>query len=186
MRFGNGEVIGRSHWELFPNLPEYWEQNAQAYLAGVLEYSEFVAGLSIASVSGKIAGGSFGESVKWIFQPWKNSEGAIGGLILFASEIACDIPQTNRYNKFQSEVKSKQLETIRATNSNSPRKCCGYDLFTTSDGQICYANKAACHLFGYSESELLNLRVSDIDSQLPASDSFRSLGSTKAAKQPHF
>ena len=57
---GYGEAIGRSHWELFPNLPEYWEQNAQACLAGVLEYSEFVAGRSIASVSGKIAGGSLG------------------------------------------------------------------------------------------------------------------------------
>ena len=167
---GDGEAIGRSHWELFPNLLEYWEQNAQACLAGVLEYSEFVAGRSIASVSGKIAGGSLGESVKWIFQPWKNSEGAIGGLILFASEIACDLAQTNGYNKFLSEVKSKQLETIAQLTQIALENAADTIFFTTSDGQICYANKAACHLFGYSESELLNLRVSDIDSQLPASD----------------
>ena len=167
---GDGEAIGRSHWELFPNLPEHWEQNAQACLAGVLEYSEFVAGRSIASVSGKIAGGFLGESVKWIFQPWKNSEGAIGGLILLASEIACDIAQTNRYNKFQSEVKSKQLETIRQLTQIALENAADTIFFTTSDGKICYANKAACHLFGYSESELLNMRVSDIDSQLPASD----------------
>ena len=170
MRVGDGEAIGRSHWELFPNLLEYWEQNAQACLAGVLEYSEFVAGRSIASVSGKTAGGSLGESVKWIFRPWKNSEGAIGGLILFASEIACDLPQTNGYNKFLSEVKSKQLETIAQLTQIALENAADTIFFTTSDGQICYANKAACHLFGYSESELLNLRVSDIDSQLPASD----------------
>ena len=168
---GDGEAIRQSHWELFPNLLEYWEQNAQACLAGVLEYSEFVAGQSIASVSGKIAGGFLGESVKWIFQPWKNSEGAIGGLILFASEIACDIAQTNSYNKFLSEVKSKQLETIAQLTQIALENAADTIFFTTSDGQICYANKAACHLFGYSESELLNLRVSDIDSQLPASDS---------------
>jgi two-component system NtrC family sensor kinase len=167
---GDGEAIGRSHWELFPHLPEYWEQNAQACLAGVLEYSEFVAGRSIASVSGKIAGGCLGESVKWIFQPWKNSEGAIGGLILFASEIACELAQRNRYNKFQSEVKSKQLETIRQLTQIALENAADTIFFTTSDGQICYANKAACHLFGYSESELLNLRVSDIDSQLAALD----------------
>lgn len=167
---GDGEAIGRSHWELFPNLPEYWEQNAQACLAGVLEYSEFVAGRSIASVSGKIADASLGESVKWIFQPWKNSEGALGGLILFASEIACDLAQTNGYNKFQSEVKSKQLETIAQLTQMALEHAADTIFFTTSDGQICYANKAACHLFGYSESELLNLRVSDIDSQLAASD----------------
>lgn len=167
---GCQSAIGRSHWELFPNLPEYWEQNAQACLAGVLEYSEFVAGRSIASVSGKIAGGSLGESVKWIFQPWKNSEGAIGGLILFASEIGSDLAQTNGYNKFQSEVKSKPLETIPQLTQIALENAADTIFFTTSDGQICYANKAACHLFGYSESELLNLRVSDIDSQLPASD----------------
>ena len=167
---GCQSAIGRSHWELFPNLPEYWEQNAQACLAGVLEYSEFVAGPSIASVSGKIAGDSLGESVKWVFQPWKNSEGAIGGLILFASEIACELAQRNRYNKFQSEVKSKQLETIPQLTQIALENAADTIFFTTSDGQICYANKAACYLFGYSESELLNLRASDIDSQLPASD----------------
>ena len=167
---GNGEAIGRSHWELFPHLPEYWEQNAQACLRGVLEYSEFVAARSIASVSGKIASGSVSESVRWVFQPWTNREGAIGGLILFASKIAEAPAQTNSYNKFQSEVKSKQLETIPQLTQIALENAADTIFFTTSDGQICYANKAACHLFGYSESELLNMRVSDIDSHLPASD----------------
>ncbi|MBW3584463.1 MAG: PAS domain S-box protein [Cyanobacteria bacterium 0813] len=167
---GRSEAIGRFHWELFPNLPEYWEQNAQACLAGVLEYSEFVAGRSIASVTGKIAGGSFSGSVKWVFQPWKNSEGAIGGLILLASEITEDLAPTKCYNKFQCELKSNQLGTIPQLTQIALENAADTIFFTTSDGQICYANKAACHLFGYSESELLNLRVSDIHSQLAASD----------------
>ncbi|MBD1827531.1 PAS domain S-box protein [Microcoleus vaginatus GB1-A2] len=167
---GRSEAIGRFHWELFPNLPEYWEQNAQACLAGVLEYSEFVAGRSIASVTGNIAGGSFSGSVKWVFQPWKNSEGAIGGLILLASEIGEDLAPTNCYNKFHSDITSNQLGTIPQLTQIALENAADTIFFTTSDGQICYANKAACHLFGYSESELLNLRVSDIDSQLAASD----------------
>ncbi|MEG4145482.1 PAS domain S-box protein [Microcoleus sp. Pol12B5] len=168
--WGDGEALGRSHWELFPNLPEYWEQNAQACLTGVLKYSEFVAGRSIASVSGKTASGSVSESVRWVFQPWKNSEGAIGGLILFASKIGEAPAQTNCSNKFQSEVKCKQLETIPELTQIALENAADTIFFSTSDGQICYANKAASHLFGYSESELLNMRVSDIDSQLPASD----------------
>ena len=167
---GAGEAIGRSHWELFPNLPEYWQQNARACLAGVLEYSEFVVGRSTASLAENIGGGCLSASVKWVFQPWKNSEGAIGGLILFAFEKAEDIPQTNCYNKFQSEVKSKQLETRPQLTQIALENVADTVFFTTSDGQICYANKAACHLFGYSESELLNLSVSDIDSQLSALD----------------
>jgi len=166
---GGGEAIGRSHWELFPNLPEYWQQNARACLAGVLEYSEFVAGRSPLSVAGQIQG-SFSASVKWVFRPWKNSEGAIGGLILFTSEIAENLAETNCYNKLPSEVKSKQLETRPQLTQIALDNAADTVFFTTSDGQICYANKAACHLFGYSESELLNLTVSDIDSQLSVSD----------------
>ncbi|MEG4347434.1 PAS domain S-box protein [Microcoleus sp. A003_D6] len=167
--FGGGEVIGRSHWELFPNLPEYWQQNARACLAGVLEYSEFVVWRSTGSVAGQI-GGAVGTSVKWVFRPWKNSSGAIGGLILFASEIAEDFAETNCYKKFSSDVKSKQLETRPQLTQIALDNAADTMFFTSSDGHICYANKAACHVFGYSESELLNLTVSDIDSQLSASD----------------
>ncbi|MEG4282887.1 PAS domain S-box protein [Microcoleus sp. A006_D1] len=162
---GGGEAIGRSHWEVFPNLPECWQQNARAILAGVLEYSEFVAGRSPASVAGQIEGG-VGASVKWVFQPWKNSEGAIGGLILFAEKMA----QTNCDNKCTSEVKSPLLETKQQLTEIALDNAADTVFFTTSDGQICYANQAACHLFGYSELDLLNLTVSDIDSQLSASD----------------
>ncbi|MCZ0901741.1 PAS domain S-box protein, partial [Microcoleus sp. HI-ES] len=78
--------------------------------------------------------------------------------------------QTDCSNKFQFEVKSKQLETIPQLTQIALENAADTIFFSTSDGQICYANQAACHLFGYSESELLNMRVSDIDSQLPASD----------------
>jgi len=163
---GGDEARGGYHWELFPNLPEYWQENARAILAGVLEYSEFVVvGRSPVSVAGQIEGG-VSASVKWVFRPWKNHEGAIGGLILFAEKIA----ETNCYNKLPSEVKTPLLETSPQLTQIALDNAADIVFFTTSDGRICYANKAACHQGGYSESELLNLTVSDIDSQLSASD----------------
>ncbi|MBE9093113.1 PAS domain S-box protein [Tychonema sp. LEGE 07203] len=167
--FGCGEAIGRSHWELFPNLPEYWQQNARACLAGVLEYSEFVTGRSPVSVAEEIEGCG-GRSVKWVFQPWKNSSGAIGGLLLFAEKIAEDIAQTNCYNKFTSNFKSPQLETALQLTQIALDNAADTVFFTTSDGRICYANKAASDLFGYSESELLNMRINDLNSQLSVSN----------------
>jgi len=163
---GGDEARGGYHWELFPNLPEYWQENARAILAGVLEYSEFVVvARSPVSVAGQIEGG-VSASVKWVFRPWKNHEGAIGGLILFAEKIA----ETNCYNKLPSEVKTPLLETSPQLTQIALDNAADIVFFTTSDGRICYANKAACHQGGYSESELLNLTVSDIDSQLSASD----------------
>ena len=162
------EAIGRSHWEMFPNLPEYWQQNVQACLAGVLEYSEFVVGRSTAFVA-KTKEDVVSTSVKWVFRPWKNSAGAIGGLLLFTSEIAEDIPETNCYNKFSSDV-NKQLKIRPQLTQIALDNAADTVFFTTSDGQICYANKTAYDLLGYSQSELLNLKVSDIDFQLSASD----------------
>jgi two-component system NtrC family sensor kinase len=162
---GWGEALGRSHWEMFPNLPEYWHQNARACLAGVLEYSEFVVGRSTASVARQIES-EVEAPVKWVFWPWKNSCGAIGGLILLAEKIAV----TNCYNTWTPEAKSKQLETKLQLTQIALDNAADTVFFTNSDGQICYANKAACDRGGYSESELLNLRLSDIDAQLSAAD----------------
>lgn len=159
------EAIGRYHGELFPNLPEYWHQNASACLAGVLEYSEFVVGRSPESVAGQIEGG-VGASVKWVFWPWKNREGTIGGLILLAEKIT----ERNCYNIWTPESKSQQLETKLQLTQIALDNAADTVFFTTSDGQICYANKVACHQGGYSESELLKLRLTNIDSQLSASD----------------
>ncbi|WP_293149556.1 MULTISPECIES: PAS domain S-box protein [unclassified Microcoleus] len=164
--FGGGEALGRSHWELFPNLPEYWHQNARACLAGVLEYSEFVVGQSPVSVAGQIEGG-VRAAEKWVFWPWKNNEGAIGGLILFAEKIT----ERNFYNNiWRPGGKSQKLETKLQLTQKALDNAADTVFFTTSDGQICYANKAACDRGGYSESELLKLRFTDIDSQLSASD----------------
>ena len=160
-----GEARGRTHGELFPNIPEYWQQNARACLAGVLEYSEFVAASSPASVTGKIEK-SIGAPVKWAFWPWKNSSGAIGGLILFAEKIA----DRNCHNTWTPNFQNRQLETKLQITQTALDNAADTVFLTTSDGKICYANKAACDRGGYSESELLNLRMSDIDSQLPASD----------------
>jgi len=166
----SGKAIGRSHWELFPNLPECCQQNARACLTGILEYSEFVVGRSTSSVVSKKED-VVTVPLKWVFRPWKNSAGAIGGLMLFASEIAEDMPETNCYNKSSSDVNNnKQLETRPQLTQIALENAADTVFFTTSDGQICYANKAACHLLGYSKSELLKLTVSDLDSQFSASD----------------
>ncbi|WP_373535821.1 PAS domain S-box protein [Microcoleus sp.] len=166
---GCGEAIGRSHWELFPNLPEYWQQNARACLTGVLEYSEFVTGRSPVCEAEQIEGCGSGR-VKWVFLPWKNCSGAIGGLLLFAEKIAEELAPKNCYHKLTSNVKTPQLEIKRKLTPIALDNAADTVFFTSAEGQICYANKAACNLFGYSESELLNLTVSDIDSQFSVSD----------------
>ncbi|HBK96338.1 MAG TPA: PAS domain-containing sensor histidine kinase, partial [Microcoleaceae bacterium UBA10368] len=146
-----GDAIGRYHWELFPNLPEYWWQNARACLAGVLQYSEFVAARWTTSKREQI-GVDGREWVKWSFQPWKNSDSSIGGLMISIEEVADKTLSINRPQKMTSEFKIPQLEISSELTQIALDSASDIVLCTSSDGQICYANQAACHLLGYSQS----------------------------------
>jgi two-component system, NtrC family, sensor kinase len=105
-----GDAIGRSHWELFPNLPEYWQQTVRAILAGVVEYSEFVEVRSTLPIAQQTEFSGC-QRIKWVFQPWKNSDGAIAGLIVSTISIAGKIISANCDRNLPSEVKTDQLET---------------------------------------------------------------------------
>lgn len=140
----SGELIGCSHHEIFPHLPESWHQKAQACLAGSVEQCESESCIRIKTSI---------EWVKWIFQPWRTSEGAIGGLILFTEVL----------------TERKQLEEALQLTQFAMDRAADAVLWMTADGQLCYVNEAACRSLGYSRSELLSLTIHDIDLQLPAS-----------------
>ncbi|MFZ2276944.1 MAG: PAS domain S-box protein [Prosthecobacter sp.] len=77
-RLHTGDLIGRSHYEVFPDIPERWKQIHQRCLAGATE--------SCARDQFPRADGSI-DWVKWEIRPWHDALGKIGGLILFAEII---------------------------------------------------------------------------------------------------
>lgn len=71
-------LIGRSHYEVFPNLPEHWKATYQRCLAGALEHCDedcFV-----------LPDGTV-EWLRWQVQPWHQGDGQIGGLVIFSDVI---------------------------------------------------------------------------------------------------
>lgn len=80
----NLEILGYSHYELFPNLPERWKALHQRCLAGEsLECKEDC----LIKDNGAI------EWVKWEIHPWWNGEGRVGGIIIFF-EVITEYKQT--------------------------------------------------------------------------------------------
>lgn len=72
------DIIGRSHYEVFPDLPERWKEVHRRILKGSVERCEedpYVA-----------PDGSEGW-LQWESLPWRKGNGEIGGLILFTQVI---------------------------------------------------------------------------------------------------
>ncbi|MDZ7957384.1 MAG: PAS domain-containing protein [Aulosira sp. DedQUE10] len=72
------DVIGRSHYEVFPDIPEEWQQIHQQCLAGAIAQRDEDGYLP--------ADGSI-EWVRWLIRPWHQTSGEIGGIIMFSENI---------------------------------------------------------------------------------------------------
>jgi PAS domain S-box-containing protein len=71
-------IIGKSHYEVFPEIPERWKEIHRRCLAGAVEREE--------ADPFPRADGSI-DWVRWEIHPWYESEGKIGGIILFSEVI---------------------------------------------------------------------------------------------------
>jgi PAS domain S-box-containing protein len=75
---GNEDLIGRSHYDLFPEMPEQWKTVHQRCLAGAIEICE--------EDIFHHADGSL-DWVRWEMHPWYTNAKEIGGVILFCEVI---------------------------------------------------------------------------------------------------
>jgi len=75
---GDRNIIGRSHYEVFPEIPERWREIHRRCLAGATEKSEEDP---FPRADGKM------DWVRWEIRPWYETPGEIGGIILFSEVI---------------------------------------------------------------------------------------------------
>jgi len=76
---GSQEVLGRSHYDIFPEIPERWREVHQRCLAGGAV--ERNAGELFVRHDGSE------QWIRWEIQPWHRTGGDIGGLVLFSEDI---------------------------------------------------------------------------------------------------
>ena len=135
------QLIGRSHYEMFPDIPQHWRDIHTRVLAGEefsCEEDQF------AHQDGRT------DWVRWSMAPWRGGDGQIGGALLF-SEVRTDQVVARRALA-DSEVR------FRATFENA---AVGFAL-VGPDGSILRVNNSLARMLGYSTEELKTKSFRDI------------------------
>jgi PAS domain S-box-containing protein len=74
----SSQVLGRSHYELFPDIPQQWKEMHRRALEGET--------LRADEDSWNREGG-ITKWVRWEIHPWRTSGGIVGGILIFAEDI---------------------------------------------------------------------------------------------------
>ena len=77
-RLGEESIVGRSHYEVFPEIPPHWKAIHQRCLTGEIVKCDEEAFLR---ADGRT------DWLRWEIQPWRQADGSIGGLIFFTEDI---------------------------------------------------------------------------------------------------
>ena len=128
------DLVGRSHYDVFPDLEPRWKLIHQKCLQGAVAASDDDPWLR--------ADGSQ-EWLKWEIRPWQNNDGEIGGIIIFTEVV------TARKN---TEMALNDALAIKQAIMDSANYAI---VAATVDGTIRLFNKSAERMSGYSAEEVV-------------------------------
>jgi two-component system cell cycle sensor histidine kinase/response regulator CckA len=77
-RLGEGSLVGRSHYDVFPEIPRKWREANQRSLDGAVQAREMEI---FPRADGTV------DWLRWETRPWHTADGSIGGIIVFAENI---------------------------------------------------------------------------------------------------
>lgn len=138
---GDQDITGRTHYEVFPEIPEKWKKIHRRVLAGKIERCEEDP---FPRLDGRL------DWVRWEVRPWYEYNGEIGGVIMF-TEVITDRKQAAVALQEARDYAENLIETANAI-------VLGLDL----EGNVRLSNKAAEKITGYTREELKGRNWFDI------------------------
>ncbi len=132
-RLGDADLIGRSHYEVFPEVSQDWRAVHRRCLGGATERRE---GDPFPRVDGSV------DYIDWVVAPWRDEEGAIGGIVMHTHVV------TERH--ITERRLGEEQAFVRELFEKSP---VGMNLCRL-DGLCLESNPAFLNIIGYSREEV--------------------------------
>jgi len=140
------DLAGKSHYEVFPDLPERWREAHLRILAGAVERCEEDSYIA--------ADGSTGW-LQWESLPWRKGDGEIGGLILFTQVITA--------RKRAEEALRASEERFAKIFHLSPFRM---GILRIRDGVVLEVNDAWTRETGFTRAEVINESIFKFSSSM--------------------
>ena len=127
------ELIGRSHYEVFPEIGEKIKQDHRRGLAGeVLRCDED----RLVRANGAV------QYLRWEMHPWRDGRGDIGGIVIFTEDVT-------RRKQAESALRESE-ERFRMLVDSAPE-----GIFVQADGRFLFVNPALARMLGAEKPEEL-------------------------------
>jgi PAS domain S-box-containing protein len=140
-RLGSQSLIGRNHYDIFPEVPPHWIEVHRRCLAGAVEKCD--------DEKFTRADGST-DWIRWEIRPWHQANGVIGGIIIFSEDIT-----TRKQAELALRASEAEFRTLIESASDGI-------LVSNTAGRLLEVNAAACQILGFSREELVRMGFVDI------------------------
>ena len=130
------DLIGKSHYEVFPNLPDRWKEVHKRILSGAVEQCEEDPYITSDGSTGWL---------QWESLPWRKGNGEIGGLILFTQVITA--------RKRAEEALRASEERFAKIFNLSPFRM---GILRIRDGVVLEVNDSWIRDTGFSRNDVIN------------------------------
>ncbi|MDZ5461020.1 PAS domain S-box protein [Azohydromonas lata] len=198
-------LVGRWHYDVFPELPQQWKNVHQRALAGEVQSSD-------ADLFERLDGSR--QWVRWSVRPWYQGDGGVGGLVIFTEDITQRVLAEQALREQQAQAledqRNARLAALnlmedavaargRAEQANQALRESQAQLrklaqaveqgseaiiITDTEGRIEYVNEAFTRQSGYARNEVLGRNPRLLQSGRTAVESFAALWRALRAGQP--
>ena len=144
------EMIGRSHYEVIPDIPERWKEAHRRGLAGESQRAEEDR---FDRADGTV------QWIRWEVIPWRAGDGSVGGIVLFAEDITLRKEAEERL-RLAATVFTGAREGITITDRS---------------GTILEVNDAFTRITGYTREEVLGRNPRLLQSGLQSKEFYENM-----------